>query len=446
MRSLQVLAVAYLLLAISQLIWRSDISVLYILGLFGLALVVLFMVNGKLGKGNLWSKWKLVLGFILLLAYLALELFFNYSAFIGEEKIKGPSSNSGFGYFNQSCAEFDLVRGYRWKDGEHRIVKFTGDKVVYDNSFKVNNEGYYANIPYHSFKKDSSVTRYLLVGDSFTSAEFLATPMVDRLNDKSFGMEFYSFSIDGGGIVNWHEIFFKEITGNFEFDALILNVFADDLRRDFFMMHHEENQGYTMYSKDIPKDFTDFKANYLPLADPFAPILRDESIDSMQNHLIMKQMQFSPKFYLPILIAGLPLGLYQKYVFSNFLNSYLINQSHEVTQEEIEGFYDREALLKFTEILEYCKQNNKELILTSIPYEYGIYALNEGKVIKEYAYLEYLAKKNDCYFFDGYKLFSSLPETQISSLYFKGDAHWNQEGSNMFSDNLLTYLQEISND
>ena len=360
------------------------------------------------------------------------EVLLNIASYNQVFRLERTDINSGFGYFNEACARFDKTAGFVWLPGEHRIFKGNSNAVVYDNHFKVNNRGYYASTDYEFQQSDSTKRRFLILGDSFTAAEFLEEPMVDYLNGRLKGSEFYSFSVNGGGLANWHSIFYNELVPNYDFDGIILNVFGNDFQRDFFMMHHEQEQGYTLYSDSIPKSTDDFMANYLPLADPFAPILEDAKLDSIVHYCNQQEGGYQFELYVPRLFVYLPILAFTKYKWNQFLSELMVQQDELVNLEVILGYYGKERLKMLEEMVAYCKENDKSILICSVPYEFGVYALKRGEILRELAYLEFLCEHWDLNYFNGYEPYLSYDNEVIENCFFPGDTHWNQRGSMIY--------------
>lgn len=374
------------------------------------------------------------------LFFICLELIVNLGNFVDPKEESETELNSGFGYFNHACASFDSVRGFRWLDGAHRIVKFTDQAVLYDNTFKVNNQNYYSKFDYCFEKHDSAKQRFMILGDSFTASEFLDNPVADYLTEQSSEDEFYSFSVNGGGLDNWHSIFFKEIVPNYDFDAVVLNVFANDLKRDFFMMHHFEDQGFVQYSAHPPESFSEYLEKYHKDSKPYAPILSDLEIDALIAQIYAKQNNFEFQTYsIQLLLFG-PVILYEGWKWKQFLNEFLVDIDTPVDMQEIEDFYGIEKIEKLNDIISYCKQEDKKLIFSSVPYEFAIYEHEKGKMLREARYLQFLANANNCVFYDGYTPFYDLNKEAIAELFFQGDTHWNQEGAMLFANNFLEFV------
>ena len=57
-----------------------------------------------------------------------------------------------YGYFDAPCAYVDSTIGYKWAPGNHRIIKKIKNKIIYNNQFHVNMQGYTSRIDFHKIK------------------------------------------------------------------------------------------------------------------------------------------------------------------------------------------------------------------------------------------------------------------------------------------------------
>lgn len=244
--------------------------------------------------------------------YLFIELFFFITLCIGlRHGITTSLTNKNF-------AAYDSIHGFNYIADSIRFTHIVNDSVVSDHTFNHNNRGYFFPKDYQYKKTGEKVKRIIVMGDSYTAAEFLDHPWTERVNQylsekESYNMhetEIYSFSKSGYGLMNWHSIFFRDIVPHYEFDALVLAIFDDDLDRDFEMIRGKGQNIYCGYSNQIPVDSTDMEKNYAPMMQAIASIVPEMEIDSIV-HLIRNQ-NWKPglQLYFPDL---------------HFLNSY-INQ------------------------------------------------------------------------------------------------------------------------
>ncbi len=73
--------------------------------------------------------------------------------------------------------------------------------------------------------------------------------------------------MNGGGLGNWSAIFFEDIVPNYQFDALVIATYGDDLARQYSYLHAYDGPdclhlGYFLTLRI--RCIEDFFANYLP--------------------------------------------------------------------------------------------------------------------------------------------------------------------------------------
>lgn len=378
----------------------------------------------------------------LLAIYTVSEITLNIRALAGH--LPPPSSvpDLGFGAFNGPCAEYDSVRGYRWTKQQIRMFKMVNQELVYDNSFQINAQGYFFPSEYIPDKPREGGKRYLVLGDSFTSAEYLKTPWTVRA-DSLLGRdtELYSFSLDGGGLFNWHSMFFREIVPTYDFDGIVLAVFGNDLERDFFVMHHEEATGYTGYLSDIPETTEELKQKYGNALMPYAGYLSDSAMDAMVKQTTEAQFVRIPQLYALISLISIPARLFNQWQFQRFLNDMLVPSAVTFSPEEVRQGIGAARYEKIMDIIRYCQQHQKDVIIATIPYEAAIpYALR-GSSLRYYAFCQTIAQSENIGFFDGTAPFVSLNRRDLKLCFLPYDIHWSQQGSDYFAEKFSTYLR-----
>lgn len=422
--------------------------ILYIPLLF-IAFYILYLARGTHNKQSLrFPKISLLMaitGFV----YLMAELAINISAFSEGEEAAIPAINSGFGVFNGPCADFDTIRGYRWRPGQHRMTKILNNKVIYDQCFTVNQQGFYSRITYAPKKNLPARKRLIVLGDSFTSGEYLEMPLTDKLNalqsPDTNAIEFLSFSVNGGGLRNWHNLFFKEVVPEYEFDGVILNVFGNDLSRGFFTMHHLPDVGHTGYFDSIPHSLSDYLQNYLPHTQPYAPYLNDSAINNqiaalaIQNHSKL----FVPDLYLLKALILLPLIIQQQLKISEFNKAHFSNSDKKLSMEEVTQNLGKSRIKMLEDILNYCTAHGKQLTIVSIPYNQAFAQLKKGKTCNETVELQTIADHYHIIYFDGMESYASYSQQGFDSCFFPNDIHWNQKGSDIFANSFLKFYRNL---
>lgn len=385
--------------------------------------VVILLLGGILSFriGNKGTNFSVLISFIVL-TYLFSECI-SYSS---KPYIKA------FG-FNKRSTQFDPIRGYSWLGDSIRGFKTSMGEVVYDNQFYPNNKGWIMDQDYTYKKKDSTKKRWMILGDSFVAGIMLETNFPNRaqqiLND-SLGegeVEIYSFGVDGGGIMNWYNVFFKEIIPNYDFDGIIVAPYADNLYRDFIVMVIDTNgligrMDSVDWSKNDSINVDDFKA-----LKPYSCVYSDLEIDRFLNQ--------------PFKVFDWPLTKQIKRLVKNFGRK---DKSKSLGLiKTIEELNQKMGAKKFTQldsIISWCQSNQKELILASIPSTWELKGELLGMKSPHRNEMNILAKEYQLDYFDGYTVFNKLNEKEVDAHWLNYDGHWNQKGSDKYAKQFTDYL------
>lgn len=411
----------FAILGIAWLIYYPTGAPSFLLG-FGIlvfGLLISFLVGRKQTK----------------IALLFSSLFYAY--LLGEGMhylISPPASISGF---NQPCTEFDPIRGYRWLGDSVRGFKTSNGTVVYDNYFHPNNKGWIMDQDYTFCKEDSTKKRWMILGDSFVAGIMLETNLPNRtqqLVKDSTGnsaLEIYSFGVDGGGIMNWYNVFFKEIVPNYEFDGVIIAPYADNLYRDFMVMLIQENGfmgridsvDWFEVNRINPKDFKALK--------PYKNNIYSNS--EIDQFLTQPLKQFDWALKRKIRHLG------------KKMNGKNRNHSSESirTINELNGKMGDKKFAQLDSILSWSRINQKQIILASIPSSLELKGELEGIKSFHRNEMQIIADEYKLDYFDGYEVFSGMKEEEINAHWLKYDGHWNQKGSDRYAKYFVNYLQQF---
>ena len=343
---------------------------------------------------------------------------------------------NNFGLISKSMAQFDLETGYRWVPGRCRIVRVAGGEVAYENTFRINNAGYHSERDYEVTKKEG-VYRIAVLGDSFTN-ELHQRPWPDTLHELLPSLfEIYAFGVDGGGVVNWHRVFFGEIVPHYEFDALVVASFLDNLRRQYTVFHATSEALYFGRFPAPPASEHDFHHRYLPRMTRTASVLGDEEID----HLV-KRIRVKTHSYLPLRV-----------------DVYGTKHVYRRVRATIRGWSERSSqadarirpthippphLDMLKEIVEYCQSRKKPVILSPIPERKTLERrLADGQSPPHAREIRQLAERLETLYFDGYDAFEGIDPEEISRLYWlRLDAHWGQKASDLYARKLSRFVLE----
>ncbi len=362
-------------------------------------------------------------------------------------------SDPMLGTFSKPCLEPDLIRGYRWHEEDIRLLKVVRGKEVFDNTFRVNNDGYHSGKDYKK-RKAENVKRFIVFGDSYTAAEFLKTPWPDAteglLQKEStlFYPEMYSFALDGIGLSNWHSIFFNEIANQYDFDGIILAVYDDDLQRDFFMMYSDSAHVYGSYSEKPPADMRAFETVYKKSM---------YIAGNIQNETVLNQKRQSKEYSTAENLPVSNLFILHKLYSSLKKIEYDVKKRNSNIDEENDTFYiidtepinqlrKPEKIKMLDDIIGFCKNNNKEVILISVPHielvRNNVFKRKKSISQKE---LEYISTRYSLPYFDLYPYFEILPCDSLKQMYLNNDGHWNQQGSDYFAGIVARLLKPFFN-
>lgn len=376
---------------------------------------------------------------VMMVAELGLRCFLISSSERGLAMFKPPFWDNPIQLplFNAPVAKFDSVTGYKWLQQETNVIKISGNKIEYINSFKGNNKGYHADKDYF-FQKPSDTYRIMVLGDSFTDAYFLASPWTERwekqLNQENDQFEVYNFGINGGGIVNWHRIFFREIVPHYTFDAVVLAVFGNDLQRDFFFMHHEANQALLGYADASQLDQFD---SILQHAERYNSIITDTQWSRIkeiyERPINWKTADFLSLEWVYNKVALLMKSAQEPAGLKRVVEEYILPDKQSVHLASIEQKYE-DKLILLSEIIQYSKVNDKDVFILCIPEMAGARISLSGMKPQIAAELEMLAKKHEVHFWSGYSAYSKADTSLPNRHFMVPDGHWNQKGADFFAD------------
>jgi hypothetical protein len=357
---------------------------------------------------------------------------------------------------NRPIAEFDRIMGYRRLPGPTRIVEIMQDQLVFDHTFTPNNRGYISARDYSYRKSSPDVTRLIVFGDSFTAAEFNDVPWPDRVQDAlhraggpGASLELYSFAVNGAGLGNWHSIFFDDVIPHYEFDAVVIASFGDDLARAYSILHYVGNTAYTGRFPTRPADDADFQANYLPhLSLHPVEVASDAEIDRRIASLR------GPWHWPGFKERAVPLvrDRWQRFTAQRTAidrlkaTAELVDANSTIPLSEMEQTYGAAQFGLLLQMIAYCHEHNIPVVLVSIPTREGAHniAASRGanQTVQERE-IKSLAQELHTLHYDGYRPFSVVPSEDIDRLYWLTlDGHWNQRGSDLFAAAFTTYLQQ----
>jgi hypothetical protein len=355
---------------------------------------------------------------------------------------------------DQPIAVFERVAGYRRTPGPTRFLRIVHDEVVYDRVFTPNNAGYISARDY-AHDKPLETTRLVVFGDSFTSAEFNAMPWPDTVHTALQGKterptELYSFAVNGGGLGSWHSIFFEDILPHYQFDALVIATYGDDLARGYSYLHYDGVTPYAGYFPTRAASDEDFFANYLPrMARHGAIVASAAQIDEMIASLHAAWRWPGLKIRsVPLLVAQWDRIRTGKVTAPAAVAVEVpaAPEHNAIDIAAIEARYGSEAFGRLGDILTYCKEHGIPVVLASVPGRDGARAVAQSRGQLETPHQQetrVIAEHFGALYMDGYAPFADVPPEDIDGRYWlKYDGHWNQAGSDRFAAAMTEFLMK----
>ncbi|MCC6142291.1 MAG: hypothetical protein IT368_00650 [Candidatus Hydrogenedentes bacterium] len=192
-----------------------------------------------------WSKRLAMLAAGVVICYISLEVAFHSAVRFGllhPGVVTGLAEDAGDG-----GVQFDPVIGFRLPKNETRFAVFNDGKLRATFKWKANNAGFSDGSDFQPARTQANIPRYIVLGDSFTVAPYLARNWPQAVEDyaaaQGHPVELMNMAMLGGGICNWWNILTKMVAPEgWDVDGLILSIFVDDLERPFFAMDTVDGQ------------------------------------------------------------------------------------------------------------------------------------------------------------------------------------------------------------
>jgi hypothetical protein len=436
------------LLALRNL-WLVSKLPAILIGLSSL-LVAFYLLHAIRKKKN--TQYFLPLGAVSMLVLLLemlirISLYLNISAIPTYLLRPAFSSNSyRVPLFNSPSARADSISGYRWSKDSVKVLKIGRNEMEYVNTFAGNNAGFYSHRDYQHRKPDSSAYRILVLGDSFTDAYFLATPWAERweaiMNARGKNVEIYSFGINGGGLINWHQLFLKELMPQYEFDAVVLAIFGNDLDRPFFSMHHDRDEVFLKYFDSLPGP--DFRKELLQ-SEGLPNVLSADQWENIFRLYNQKLSWSSADFFVLHAVVNAAVNLQGKWTGHSdqlrFVERFIVPSKEPITEAILHEKYGTK-LLHLEDILSNCAARGKEVYFFCVPEQQGALLSAAGRTPQIVKELAFLANMYGVPFWNGYLPYQHLSEEEIAKHFMRHDGHWNQTGSDFFSRNIPDNFDE----
>lgn len=346
---------------------------------------------------------------------------------------------------------FDPLTGYRLTPHPSRNLRISEGRVEYEGVFRGNNQGFQDRDDFWPARPAGVALRVAVLGDSFSSGQFLSVNWPDRVEDlaKTDGqaLQLLNFSLYSGGLVNWRNILLGVIEKEqYALDMLVIPVYANDLFRPFMVFEARDTRMLLIgqAGEDVSRlPSTLEQALACCLKESEGYILTAEEYRWLKTSRWHPELPRPDKPYLAEHVGALYLFAREKYR--------LWLAGHESAQMPIlmtAGSYSPDPLLGrgrfkpaqlqlIDEIRGYQNRSGVKVIVVRIPDRDEL--LNQAPVAGN---VQEFAERLGVPLLDGMQAFGGLDAVQQQKQYFPYDDHWNQEGSDRFARFMMNYLSK----
>lgn len=344
---------------------------------------------------------------------------------------------------------FDPDTGFTLLPGNKRCLSFYKGKLLWKITLRPNNLGYNSGYDYEAPKPSPKTKRFIILGDSFTAGENMNVTWADKFNEllQPLGGQAYGFAKPAIGLDNWHGIFFKQIVPTFEFDALIIACYHNDLSRFFTIFHTKDNVTYYTRTKTPPSNEEDFRKTLLPKMVPLFSNTNPETVDrilagsaSVEGYT-WKWAGYKLRLGRAALAFLFPGTESRTTLYEHFYQDPPVLSLEQIANSDPE-FYQ---LTKLWDILNWCKDHDKPVILCSIPDIERLtpYVESQGKFLSEnQRNLTNIAQHYGVRYFDGYAVYLGNSIDSIHHNYWsQEELHWDQAGAHLFAQRLFEMVR-----
>lgn len=398
-----------------------------------------------------------ILSFVV--TYIAAELLFSYCYVTG--LINKPSRDGW--YFEElgNTVHFDPVIGYKLTSTPSNTLRISNNEVEYTGIFKGNNQGFQDRDDFFPERHDPHALRIAIVGDSFSTEQFMAINWPDKVEDiartnpQAPPLQLLNLSLYSGGLVNWRNIVTQVLDKeHYQVDALVFPVFANDLFRPFMIFEARDQTklliGNAGWDPDkLPATLEDAMPLLSPSEGHIFTHTQWQAFTRGEWHPELPRpwqayMSASLKFLFQIARQKTgewlsnPSEKFSLYQASRSMNQTLDTNSPATIDGSLSrGRFSVQHLRLIHDIKRYAEKNHLPVFVIRIPDKNE--AVNQVPVAGNVAeFSEILGAQ----LLDGAGAFSNLTPAQKQALYFPYDGHWNQEGSDRFARYIYPEIME----
>jgi GDSL-like Lipase/Acylhydrolase family len=330
-------------------------------------------------------------------------------------------------YYNYSAwsnARFmtaDPVIGMRLRPNEPndgiRIIR--GDVQFYYHDIRGNSAGFYSDHEYVGAKQRPY--RIAVYGDSYTAMLYQQRTWPDYLHQlyTDAGIEVYNFSFDGGGLANWSQHYWHELTPKYEFDMVVFAICCNDLLRAFTFAETRAEGFFLGQFARPPQDLADFDHNYRPRLGWLLPIATRQFLARLRGH-------FADHAFL-LLPADL-------YILRTIQLSLSARAPQPAPSAAPRVSSEQSAMLRA--MVKDMRRRDKTSVLLALPWLRD----RPDPAIED---IRTIAEEGCSAFINGYDLFRSVGGIENPEYWSRYDGHWLQAGAERFAELLAPELLRV---
>jgi hypothetical protein len=328
-------------------------------------------------------------------------------------------------YFDKPPAIFDEVRGYKWLDNAARDARIANGQVVFGPTlYQVDSRGYIGRPAF-----SDRGPRFAVLGDSFTDLPFIERNWLDQAA-ATWRAEFVSFALTGGGIVNWHSIFFNEVLKDRRgFDGLIIAAYNDDFYRRFVATTSDRIFWYGNYYDS-----------------PEAAKRNQDSMSECPFAFVVPRLQM--RWFIALAEKKYLFGLNTAFLAYHY-GTNLLMQRRRAKGGCIHSVIMKPQFDLLSEIVKAAAKRGMAITIATVP-DRGLLVnyIRNGTLSPQASDMGRFAKNHGISLFDGYAAFAAAmpkgtdPTAFVDSMWLQFDGHWNQRGSDLFGTAIADYLAQ----
>lgn len=362
----------------------------------------------------------------------------------------------------RSAVEFDPVLGYRLGADPTRMMIISSNGTIESvGVFRGNNLGVPDDDDFSPRRGETNRKRYVVFGDSFSSGLYMKRnwPEVAEAISEQQGspVELLNFSIDGGGLANWHRVLTEIIVAeDYQIDGVIFAVFGSDLSRPL-----------TFWDQVVPGNNQSMLLGRGPALGapgqpdpPHQPAVGRDRLRPLETWQVVSPQIFDqylsgrrrPSVARPFryYLAGKC-----RAVMDGFLrrrnNSRLLLENLQFFPDAELFFYDRRQVV--AQIERALQKKQVPALVVHIPYR-EVLLTRAGlgsettawylEAVGEFWETQAFARLIQADYVDGSEAFEDCSVEEIRACWLPLDGHWNQAGAERFAKFVVPVLQKWS--